>query len=100
MDWRSTPIWNRLSHRVVGEIEQIESHQMLGITQTEATVLFIDDESKVLDGLRRMLRPLRHEWRMTFVEGASEALRLLAATSFDVVVTEIQMRELSGNALL
>src|SRR6267154_2781395 len=73
---------------------------MPGITQAEPTVLFIDDESKVLDGLRRMLRPLRHEWCMTFAEGAPEALRLLAANSFDVVVTEMQMLGLSGSALL
>jgi putative nucleotidyltransferase with HDIG domain len=73
---------------------------MPGITQAEPTVLFIDDESKVLDGLRRMLRPLRHEWRMMFAEGAPEALRLLAANSFDVVVTEMQMLGLSGSALL
>ena len=29
-------------------------------------VLFVDDEQKVLEGLRRMLRSQRHKWQMTY----------------------------------
>ena len=36
-------------------------------------VLFVDDEQRVLDGLRRMLRSQRHEWEMVFVESGEAA---------------------------
>ena len=32
----------------------------------------------VLEGLQRMLRPLRQEWEMEFVESGAEALEVLA----------------------
>jgi len=38
------------------------------------TILFVDDETSVLDGLRRMLRPMRNDWEMTFANGGREAL--------------------------
>jgi putative nucleotidyltransferase with HDIG domain len=63
-------------------------------------LLFVDDEPKVLDGLRRMLHPLRREWQMSFVCGAREALRLLDEQSFDVLITDIQMPGMSGIELL
>jgi len=37
-------------------------------------ILFVDDEPKVLDGLRRMLYPYRNDWQMVFVSSAAEAL--------------------------
>jgi len=40
-------------------------------------VLFVDDEPRVLEGLKRMLRPKRNEWQMTFVGSAAEALTTL-----------------------
>ena len=46
-------------------------------------VLFVDDEPNVLDGLRRMLRPLRDEWDMRFAPGGTRALELMAAEPAD-----------------
>ena len=63
-------------------------------------VLFVDDEPKVLEGLQRLLRPLRHEWKMAFAGGGAEALTLLAREPFDVVVTDMRMPEMDGVALL
>ncbi len=63
-------------------------------------ILFVDDEPKVLSGLRRMLRSLRHEWDMVFVESGPEALRHLATSSFDVVVTDMRMPGMDGAQLL
>ena len=37
-------------------------------------VLFVDDESRVLEGLQRMLRARRHEWEMVFAGDAPSAL--------------------------
>src|ERR1017187_3362236 len=63
-------------------------------------ILFVDDESHVLDGLRRMLHSYRSEWRMTFASSGAEALRSLAALPCDVIVTDMRMPGISGAELL
>ena len=63
-------------------------------------ILFVDDEQRVLDGLKRMLYGLRNEWRMAFVRSGHEALELLDQSDFDVVVTDLRMPEMSGVELL
>jgi CheY-like chemotaxis protein len=54
-------------------------------------VLFVDDEPKILEGLQRLLRPQRYEWKMAFADGGEAALALLAHEPFDVVVTDMRM---------
>ena len=63
-------------------------------------ILFVDDEPKVLDGLRRMLYPYRNEWHMVFVSSAAEALQQLSQSPFDVLVTDVRMPQMSGIELL
>lgn len=58
--------------------------------------LFVDDEPMLLSGLRRMLRPMRDEWRMSFVESADAAVELLNSETYDVVVSDIRMPGRSG----
>jgi HD-like signal output (HDOD) protein len=63
-------------------------------------VLFVDDESKVLDGLKRSLRPLRDDWNMTFVTSGAEALKTLEQTPFDVIISDMRMPGMDGAQLL
>ncbi|GIF22378.1 HD-like signal output (HDOD) protein/CheY-like chemotaxis protein [Actinoplanes tereljensis] len=63
-------------------------------------VLFVDDEPRVLDGLRRMLRGQRNRWEMSFAGGGAEALVLLGERHCDVVVSDFRMPEIDGAALL
>jgi len=63
-------------------------------------ILFVDDEPGILDGLRRMLRPHRKEWQMTFETSGAEALEAAAAAPFDVVVTDMRMPGMDGAELL
>ncbi|HKX33022.1 MAG TPA: response regulator [Blastocatellia bacterium] len=63
-------------------------------------ILFVDDESRILDGLRRMLRPMLNEWEMAFVTSGAEALETLAAGPFDVVVSDMRMPGMDGAQLL
>ncbi len=62
--------------------------------------LFVDDEPKLLNGLRRMLHSLRSEWAMEFVESGPEALQCLAERRFDVVVSDMRMPGMDGSELL
>lgn len=63
-------------------------------------LLFVDDESKILDGLRRMLRPMRDEWDMSFAGGGKEALELMEKKHFDVIVSDMRMPGMDGAELL
>ncbi|MCK4628178.1 MAG: HDOD domain-containing protein [Sedimentisphaerales bacterium] len=63
-------------------------------------ILFVDDESNILDGLRRMLHSMRKEWDMTFAEGGQAALDILAEKSFDVIVSDMRMPGIDGAQLL
>jgi HD-like signal output (HDOD) protein len=63
-------------------------------------ILFVDDESKVLRGLQRMLRAMRDEWDMAFAQSAEQALDALAVEHFDVLVTDMRMPGMDGAQLL
>lgn len=63
-------------------------------------VLFVDDEPRILDGLRRMLWQHRNTWSLHFAEGPGQALALLREAAFDVVVSDMRMPGTDGAALL
>lgn len=66
----------------------------------QCTILFVDDEELVLSGLRRMLRPMRHEWDMHFTLSAEAALEELAEIEVDVIVSDVRMPGTDGIELL
>ena len=57
--------------------------------------LFVDDEQRVLDGLRRGLRGLRHAWDLRFALGGEEAVAALD-DDLTVVVSDMRMPGLDG----
>ena len=63
-------------------------------------ILFVDDEPMILQGLQRMLRSMREEWDMVFVDGGEKALAALCEAEFDVVVTDMRMPVMNGAQLL
>ena len=72
----------------------------MAIAPPERSILFVDDDPLVLQGLQRMLRPMRHEWAMTFVESGAAALVKLAESEFHVVVSDMRMPGMNGAELL
>ncbi|MBN1766116.1 MAG: HDOD domain-containing protein [Sedimentisphaerales bacterium] len=59
-------------------------------------ILFVDDEQNVLDGLRRMLRSMRHEWEMIFTTRGREALEILDRESIDIIISDMRMPDMDG----
>jgi len=63
-------------------------------------VLFVDDESRILDGIRRMMHADRKSWDMDFALGGEAALKAFETGSFDVVVSDMRMPAMDGATLL
>jgi HD-like signal output (HDOD) protein/CheY-like chemotaxis protein len=63
-------------------------------------ILFVDDEPRVLDGLRRLLRVIRPEWEAAFASHGEKALEMLALAPYDVLVTDLRMPGIDGSELL
>lgn len=61
-------------------------------------ILFVDDSPEILTSLERMMK--KSPWKVSFAEGGLEALDMLEETSFDVVVTDLNMPEVNGVKLL
>ena len=64
------------------------------------TLLFVDDEPRLLQGLERQLRGMRGEWQLLFAESGPQALQLMAASRVDVIVTDMMMPGMDGAELL
>lgn len=63
-------------------------------------ILFVDDEARILEGLRRMLRSMRNEWDMIFVDNGPAALEEMTKQDFDVIVSDMRMPGMDGSQLL
>jgi putative nucleotidyltransferase with HDIG domain len=63
-------------------------------------VLFVDDEPRILNGLRRMLRPARSEWEMVFLDDGAAALEHLERAPVQVIVADLRMPHMDGVTLL
>ena len=77
-----------------------DQEKAMGENQAKQRILFVDDDPSVLEGLQRMLRPLRHEWDMLFCPSGEKALQVLESKPFDVIVSDMRMPGMDGAQLL
>ena len=62
------------------------------------TVLIVDDEAEVLDSLRRILRD--QDYRILSTTSPLEALSIIEGGSIDVLISDIDMPEMTGIELV
>jgi HD-like signal output (HDOD) protein/CheY-like chemotaxis protein len=65
-----------------------------------ARVMFVDDETNVLAGLRRTLISMTDSWEMLFASSAAEALEMLDRAPVDAVVSDLRMPGMDGAQFL
>ena len=63
-------------------------------------ILFVDDDSNFLDGIRRMLNGHRNRWEMTFVISVDEALKQVESGKVDTIVSDVMLPGKGGFDLL
>lgn len=64
------------------------------------SILFVDDDILLIDGLRRSLRPMAREWDLHFADSGQRALEILSQNAVDLLVTDIRMPGMDGVQLL
>ena len=70
------------------------------MTEALASILFVDDEPAVLEGIRRALRGRRVPWRMRFHSSPDAALLEMARGPADVVVSDLHMPARDGLSMI
>ena len=76
-----------------------EDTNNLGAASTPS-ILFVDDEPRVLKSLQRGLRRHRREWRMVFADSAEAALGVMRSNPPDLIISDITMPGTDGIDLL
>ncbi|MBI1332132.1 MAG: HDOD domain-containing protein [Armatimonadetes bacterium] len=64
------------------------------------SILFVDDELDILEGLRDALHRRASDWNMAFAQTGEGALEILSRGKFDIVVSDMQMPQMDGVTLL
>jgi putative nucleotidyltransferase with HDIG domain len=64
------------------------------------SLLFVDDDKNILEGLRRVLRSRREAWDMHFAGSGAEALAIMETLPIDIVISDINMPGMDGIRLL
>ncbi|HFB52486.1 MAG TPA: response regulator, partial [Anaerolineae bacterium] len=64
------------------------------------TVLFVDDEPKVLRGVQRQIDMVTDDWQVVLASGGAEALAVLNRQDIDVIITDMRMPGMDGISLL
>jgi HD-like signal output (HDOD) protein len=69
-------------------------------SDAKRTVLFVDDEPRILEALRSAFNGREAEWDMVFVSNAEAAMSEIRTRRFDVIVSDLGMPGIDGATLL
>jgi HD-like signal output (HDOD) protein len=63
-------------------------------------LLFVDDEARLLDGIVRMLRPMREQWEVVTANSGQAGLAIMEQAPADIVISDMRMPEMDGAQFL
>lgn len=66
----------------------------------EHVVLFVDDEPNIIRGILRAFLSGHSHWKVLSAQSGQEALKILAETEVDIIVTDMRMPHMNGKELL
>lgn len=66
----------------------------------EAKILFVDDEQLVLEAIQNQLFSKIDVWQADFANSGDQAVKMLAETAYDIVVSDMRMPGMDGATLL
>lgn len=78
--------------------ENLEAPSLPPETGTNATLLFVDDETNVLSSLKRLFRP--SGYRIFAAESGAQGLEIMAREPVDIVISDMRMPEMNGAQFL
>jgi HD-like signal output (HDOD) protein len=64
------------------------------------SIVFVDDEPALLDGLRVRLYKHRHDWGMKFLANGAHAIAEFESNRVDLIVSDVRMPGMGGGQLL
>jgi DNA-binding NtrC family response regulator len=64
------------------------------------SIVFVDDEPALLDGLRVRLYKHRHDWTMKFFANGAHAIAEFEKNRVDLIVSDVRMPGMGGGQLL
>ena len=64
------------------------------------SLLMVDDHTIVREGLKRVLRPIAHEWSITEAGTGFQAIECLRRQHFDLAIVDLSMPGMSGLELI
>jgi response regulator RpfG family c-di-GMP phosphodiesterase len=77
---------------------RLEQTETSGAEEAPWNLLCVDDEPNILSALRRLLRP--HGYQVTIAGSGAEALTIMEAQPFDLVISDMRMPEMDGAQFL
>lgn len=59
-------------------------------------IIFVDNDKKVIQRLKKQLYPMRFEWEMEFVRSGKDALEFMGNSSVNAVVSDLHLPDMDG----
>lgn len=88
-----------LEHTMPTTIEKADVFAQAASTEASAEILFIDDETSILNSLKRLFHEEK-AFNCHFASSAAQALEILSAHHIDVIVSDHLMPGMTGTELL